>query len=48
MRIPGVIPSIKTSGLSSSFQYEMNNYMVVEKMEKYALNSAEADYENSG
>ena len=48
MRITGGIPSIKTSGLSSSFQYEMNNSMVAETMEEYALASAEVAYENPG
>ena len=48
MSIPGGIPSIKTAGLSSSFQYEGNNYMVVETMEEYASASAESAYENQG
>ena len=39
-------PSIKTAGLSSSFQTEENNSMVAETMEDYALAPAEAAYEN--
>ena len=48
MIMPGVIPSIKKANLSSSFKYEENNSMVAEKMEDYALASAEAAYKNPG
>ena len=48
MRIPGGSPSIKTAGLSSSFQADMNNSMVAEIMAEYVLFSAEAAYENPG
>ena len=48
MSIPRGRPSTKTSGLSSSFQSEEKNSMVAEKMEEYALDSAEAAYENTG
>ena len=40
MSMPGVRPSIKTSDLSSRFQYEINNSMVAGKMEEYALSSS--------
>ena len=48
MSIPREIPSIKTAGLSSRFQSETNKYMLAEKMEEYALASAEAACENPG
>ena len=48
LSIPGVIPSIKTAGLRSSFQSEENNSMVSETMENYSLDFSEADYENPG
>ena len=38
------IPQIKTAGLSSSFQYGENKYMVAGKMEEYALASSEAGF----
>ena len=40
--MPGGSSSIKTAGLSSSFQSEENNSMVAEKTEEYPLASAEA------
>ena len=48
MLMLGGTPSIKTSGFSSIFQSEENNYMVAETMEEYSLASTEADYENPG
>ena len=48
MSMPGGRPSIKTSGLKSSFQSEENNSMVAKQMEEYALTSSEAAYENLG
>ena len=48
MRMHRVIHSIKTAGLSSSFQADMNNFMLAETMLEYALYSAEAAYENPG
>ena len=48
MSMHGGIPSIKTAGLISSFQSEMNNSMVAQTMEEYALASSEAAYENPG
>ena len=44
MSMPGGRPSIKMVGLSSSFQYEENNYMAAETMEEYTLASIEASY----
>ena len=38
--------SIYIDGLGSIFQYEKYNYMRSEVLEKYALASAEADYED--
>ena len=35
-------------GLGSSFQYKESNYMVLEAMEEYALDSAEAAHEDPG
>ena len=46
MSMHGGIPSIKTAGLISSFQSDMNNSMVAQTMEEYALASSEAAYEN--
>ena len=44
MNMPGGIPSIKKAVLVSSFQYDMNKYMVAETMDEYALYYAEAYY----
>ena len=44
----GGIPSIKTASSISSFQAEVNNYMVTETMEEYLIASIEAAHENTG
>ena len=44
MSMAGGTPTIKTAGLSSIFQDDMNNYMVAEMMDEYALDYAEAAY----
>ena len=44
MSIPGGIPSIKTSVLISSFQYEGGIYMLAETMGDYALAYAKVAY----
>ena len=46
MTMLGVNPSIQMVILVSSFQYEENNYMVVEALEVYSLASAEEAYED--
>ena len=48
MSIPGVISSIKMSGLGVSFHYEENNSMPVETLEEYVSVSTEASYGNPG
>ena len=48
MSMPWGSLSIKTAGLSSSFQYEENKSMVAEKMEEYALDSSGVAYETPG
>ena len=48
MSTPMGSPSIKMTGLISSFQYEESNYKVAETMKEYELASTEADYENPG
>ena len=48
MSMPGGIPSIKTSGLKSSFQSDENNSIVEKTMKEYALASSESAYENLG
>ena len=47
MSMPGGSSSIKMSGLRSIFRSEESSYMVAETIKKYALDSAEAAYENT-